>query len=147
MGIQDLAANVDSRLVANQINGPYVAKEDCMIHYLAKAQAQIQSFRTFSIRQVPQSQNKQADALSKIASTSFAHLTKQVLVEVLKEKSIKEQEIMPVVEEDGETWMTPFFEYLHDGVLPADQRNARKLKIKARQYTVIGKVLFRKSFL
>nr|GEU74315.1 hypothetical protein [Tanacetum cinerariifolium] len=43
--------------------------------------------------------NKKADALSKIASTSFAHLTKQVLVEVLKDKLNKEKEILAVVEE------------------------------------------------
>ncbi|GJW93330.1 hypothetical protein Tco_0173002 [Tanacetum coccineum] len=42
------------------------------------------------------SENKQTDALSKIASTSFAYLTKQVLVEVLKEKSISEKEILVV---------------------------------------------------
>ncbi|GJX55189.1 reverse transcriptase domain-containing protein [Tanacetum coccineum] len=39
--------------------------------------------------QVPRSENKKADALSKIASTSFAHLSKQVLVEELNEKSIR----------------------------------------------------------
>ncbi|GJZ18929.1 reverse transcriptase domain-containing protein [Tanacetum coccineum] len=50
---------------------------------------------------VPRSENKKTDALSKIVSTSFAHLTKQVLVEVLKEKSIEEKEIMVVVEEEG----------------------------------------------
>ncbi|GJX37283.1 reverse transcriptase domain-containing protein [Tanacetum coccineum] len=44
----------------------------------------------FSIKQVPRSENKKDDALSKIASTSFAHLSKQVLVEELKEKSINE---------------------------------------------------------
>ncbi|GKE85607.1 reverse transcriptase domain-containing protein [Tanacetum coccineum] len=44
-------------------------------------------------RQVPRGDNKKADALSKIASTSFAHLSKQVLVEILKNKSISEMEI------------------------------------------------------
>ncbi|GJX25708.1 reverse transcriptase domain-containing protein [Tanacetum coccineum] len=41
-------------------------------------------FKAFSIRQIPRSENRKADALSKIASTSFAHLSKQVLVEELK---------------------------------------------------------------
>ena len=147
MGVRDLAAKVDSRLVANQINRSYVAKEEAMIQYLAKAKALIANFRTFSIAQVPRSQNKQADALSKIASTSFAHLAKQVLVEVLKEKSIREKEVMPIVEEEGDTWMTPLSEYLQNGVLPAEERKARKLKIKARQYAIINGALFRKSFL
>ncbi|GKB15266.1 reverse transcriptase domain-containing protein [Tanacetum coccineum] len=53
----------------------------------------IQGFDRFTIRQVPRGDNKKADALSKIASTSFAHLSKQVLVEILKNKSISEMEI------------------------------------------------------
>ncbi|GJU33358.1 reverse transcriptase domain-containing protein [Tanacetum coccineum] len=63
------------------------------------------------LRQVPRSEKK-ADALSKITSTSFAHLSKQVLVKELKEKSISEVEMLAVIEEEGDTWMTPIFEYL-----------------------------------
>ncbi|GJU83719.1 hypothetical protein Tco_1286084 [Tanacetum coccineum] len=65
------------------------------------------------------------DALSKIASMSFAHLSKQVLVEELKEKSISEVEILAVVEEEGDTWMTPIFEYPTEETLPADVKKAR----------------------
>ncbi|GJW61398.1 reverse transcriptase domain-containing protein [Tanacetum coccineum] len=54
------------------------------------------TFRAFSIKQVPRSKNKKADALSKMASTSFAHLSKQVLVEELKEKSVNESEVLAV---------------------------------------------------
>ncbi|GJV14466.1 reverse transcriptase domain-containing protein [Tanacetum coccineum] len=67
----------DSRLVANHVLGEYVAKEDNMIQYLDKTKSLIQSFDRFTIRQVPRGDNKKADALSKIASTSFAHLSKQ----------------------------------------------------------------------
>ena len=77
-----------------------------MIQYLNKVKALAKNFREFSVKQIPRSDNKKADALSKIASTSFAHLNKQVLVEELKEKSINEEEILAVVEEDGDTWMT-----------------------------------------
>ncbi|GKF05716.1 reverse transcriptase domain-containing protein, partial [Tanacetum coccineum] len=91
MGVKNLQANVDSR-----------------------------SFKAFSIKQIPRSENKKADALSKITSTSFAHLSKQVLVEELKEKSISEVEILAVVEEEGHTWMTLLFKYLAEGTLPAE---------------------------
>nr|GEY69401.1 reverse transcriptase domain-containing protein [Tanacetum cinerariifolium] len=37
MGVKNLQANVDSRLVANQVNRTYVAKEADMIRYLKKA--------------------------------------------------------------------------------------------------------------
>nr|GEU75997.1 hypothetical protein [Tanacetum cinerariifolium] len=82
MGIQNLQANMDSKLVANQ----------------------------------------KADALSKTTSTSFAHLSKQVLVEELREKAIDEKEILAAVEEEGYTWMTPVYEYLTEGILPEEKR-------------------------
>ncbi|GJZ66006.1 zinc knuckle CX2CX4HX4C containing protein [Tanacetum coccineum] len=90
------ALSIDSKLVANQVLGTYVAKEENMIKYLEKAKSLVSGFANFSISQVPRSKNKKADALSKIASTSFAHLSKQVLVEVLKEKSIQEKEVATV---------------------------------------------------
>ncbi|GJS75290.1 reverse transcriptase domain-containing protein [Tanacetum coccineum] len=78
MGIKNLQANVDSRLVANQVNGSYIAKESGM-----------------------------------------------VLVEELKEKSINEEEILDIVEEEGNTWMTPIQEYLTKEILPEDKKKAR----------------------
>ncbi|GJW62491.1 reverse transcriptase domain-containing protein [Tanacetum coccineum] len=83
MGVKNLQANVDSRLVANQVNGTYVAKETDMVRYLDKVKTLTSSFKSFPIKQVPRSENKKPDALSKIASTSFARLSKQVLVEEL----------------------------------------------------------------
>nr|GEW67314.1 reverse transcriptase domain-containing protein [Tanacetum cinerariifolium] len=71
-----------------------------MIKYLEIVKGLVSGFTTFSISQMPRSKNKKADALGKIASTSFAHLSKQVLVEVLENKSIKEKEVAAVIEED-----------------------------------------------
>ncbi|GJU54534.1 reverse transcriptase domain-containing protein [Tanacetum coccineum] len=107
MGVKNLQANVDSLLVANQVNGSYVAKESGMVQYLEKVKTLPNNFKEFSNKQVPRSENKKADALSKIASTSFAHLSKQVLVEELKEKSIHEKEVLAIVEEEEQTWMKP----------------------------------------
>nr|GEU88642.1 reverse transcriptase domain-containing protein [Tanacetum cinerariifolium] len=55
--------------------------------------------------QVPRSKNKKADTLCKIASTSFAHLSKHVLVEVLENKSIRGKEVTAVIEEEGPTFI------------------------------------------
>nr|GEW11751.1 reverse transcriptase domain-containing protein [Tanacetum cinerariifolium] len=107
MGIKNLQANVDSRLVANQMNGTYVANEVDMIRYLGKVRTITNNFKAFSIRQVPRNENKKADALSKIASTSFAHL---------------------IVEEERDTWMSLIFKYLEEGTLPADMKKARAIR-------------------
>ncbi|GJU57477.1 reverse transcriptase domain-containing protein [Tanacetum coccineum] len=147
IGVQNLEVNVDSKLVANQVNGTYIAKETDMIKYLEKVKALSSTFRAFSIKQVPRSKNKKADALSKMASTSFAHLSKQVLVEELKEKSMNEREVLAVVEEEGDTWMTPIHEYLTDETLPAERKKARAIKRKSQRFAIINGILYKKSFL
>nr|GEW00656.1 reverse transcriptase domain-containing protein [Tanacetum cinerariifolium] len=147
IGVQNVQVSVDSKLVANQVLGMYVAKEDNMVKYLEIVKSLVSRFTTFSISQVPRSKNKKADALSKIASTSFAHLSKQVLVEVLENKSIKEKEVSTVIEEDGPTWMIQLVDYLKGGVLPGDKKEARKIRLKARQYGLLEEVLYRRSFL
>ncbi|GJT85418.1 reverse transcriptase domain-containing protein, partial [Tanacetum coccineum] len=50
IGVKNLQANVDSRLVANQVNGTYVAKETDMIRYLEKVKTLTSSFKAFSIK-------------------------------------------------------------------------------------------------
>nr|GEY55208.1 hypothetical protein [Tanacetum cinerariifolium] len=52
-----------------------------------------------------------------------------------------------MIEEDGPTWMTQIAVYLKEGVLPGDNKEARKLRLKARQYELMKGVLYRRSFL
>nr|GEZ28815.1 reverse transcriptase domain-containing protein [Tanacetum cinerariifolium] len=125
MGVKNLQANVDSQLVANQVNETYVVKETNMIRYMEKVKGLTNSFKAFFIKQIPK---KKTDALSKIASTSFAHLSKKVLVEELKEKSISTMEVLAIVKEEGDAWMTPIFNYLKDETLPADAKKKRVVK-------------------
>ncbi|GKE73988.1 reverse transcriptase domain-containing protein, partial [Tanacetum coccineum] len=110
MGVRNVHVSVDSNLVANQVPGAYVAKEENMIKYLEKVKS-------------------------------------LVLVEILKEKSIQEKEVMTVVEEDGLTWMTPIIEYLKEGTLPDDKKEASNLRITARQYELWEGVLYRRLLL
>nr|GEX42962.1 reverse transcriptase domain-containing protein [Tanacetum cinerariifolium] len=147
MGVQNLQANVDSKLAANQVNRIYIAKESSMIRYLEKVKNLANTFKEFSIKQIPRGENKKADALSKITSTSFAHLSKQVLVEELREKAIDEKEILAVVEEEGHTWMTLVYEYLMEGILPEEKKKAKTVRRKAGRYAVTNEVLYKKSFL
>ncbi|GJS01640.1 reverse transcriptase domain-containing protein [Tanacetum coccineum] len=111
MGVRNVHVSVDSKLVANQVLGTYVAKEENMVKYLEKAKSLISGFANFSIS--------------------------QVLVEILKEKSIQEEEVATIVEEDGPTWMALIMEYLKNGTLPGDRNEASKLRIKARQYELL----------
>ncbi|GJY88818.1 reverse transcriptase domain-containing protein [Tanacetum coccineum] len=81
------------------------------------------------------------------SSTGLILTSPEVLVEILKEKSIHEEEVATVVEEEGTTYMTPIIEYLKDGTLPGDRKEASKLRIKARQYELLEGILYKRSFL
>ncbi|GKC05659.1 reverse transcriptase domain-containing protein [Tanacetum coccineum] len=47
MGVRNVHVNVDSKLVANQVLGTYVAKEENMVKYLEKAKSLISGFANF----------------------------------------------------------------------------------------------------
>nr|GEW26618.1 reverse transcriptase domain-containing protein [Tanacetum cinerariifolium] len=123
IGVKNLQENIDSWIVANQVNETYIAKELSKIKYLEKVRTLTSTFKEFSIKQVPRGENKKADELSKMASTSFAYISKQVLVEELKEKSIDEKEVLAVVEKEKRTWMNPIHEYTTEEILPEEKRN------------------------
>ncbi|GJQ94458.1 hypothetical protein Tco_0005597 [Tanacetum coccineum] len=78
---------------------------------------------------------------------TFSRLAKEVLVEVLVEKSIIQKEVMNIIKEEGENWMLPVQEYLLFGLLPKDPQKARKLRVKAPQYRIINGNLYRNSYL
>ncbi|GKA14802.1 reverse transcriptase domain-containing protein [Tanacetum coccineum] len=94
-GIKNLQANVDSRLVANQVNTSYIVKELGMIQ------------------------------------------------DELKEKSINELEVLAVVEEEGDTWMTPIYNYLAKEKLHADKKKARAIRryMHAEKRYVVAKAI------
>ncbi|GJY86006.1 reverse transcriptase domain-containing protein [Tanacetum coccineum] len=48
----------------------------------------------------------------------FNHLTKEILVEVLNERSTDAEEVQTIVEEEGENWMTPIIKYLEEEIVP-----------------------------
>lgn len=147
MGVQKIRVYVDSKLVANQINGDYVATNLNMIKYLAKTKGLITGFKKFSIVNIPRARNQKADVLSKLATVAFNHLTKEVLVEILTERSIEKAEVNTVVEEEGNNWMTPIIKCLEEGIWPEDKNEARTLRMKINQYVMEEGVLFKKSYL
>ncbi|GJW58793.1 reverse transcriptase domain-containing protein [Tanacetum coccineum] len=117
--VSHLKVFCDSLLITNHVKGIYEVREDLMKRYLAKTQRLLENFKSFSITQIPHSKSKRADALSKLASSSFVHLTKNVLVNVKPYRSIDAKEVLSIIEM-GTTWMDPIVEYLKDGKLPDD---------------------------
>ncbi|XP_071718863.1 uncharacterized protein [Rutidosis leptorrhynchoides] len=73
MNITKLRAFTDSQLVANQFNGSYEVHDSSMHKYLQLLKELAERFEYFELAQVPRSQNKKADALSKLDALTFSH--------------------------------------------------------------------------
>ncbi|GJQ90645.1 reverse transcriptase domain-containing protein [Tanacetum coccineum] len=89
--------------------------------------------------------NNEAEYEALIAGLKIAE--QMVLVEELKEKSINEAEVLAVVDEEGDTWMTLIYNYLAKEELLADKKKARAIRRKSGRYVVINKVLYMKPYL
>src|ERR1044071_8198016 len=146
MGAQYIEAHVDSMLVANHIDGSYEAREPSMILYLQHTKELMNSFLHCKVTHVRRSQNKPADALSKMASTAFDHMAKDVRVEVLAKPSVPSKQVN-VIQTGKESWITPIMAFLTKGILPSNKAEARKLQHKALHYEVNDGILYRRSYL
>ncbi|GJT36513.1 reverse transcriptase domain-containing protein [Tanacetum coccineum] len=147
IGISNIEVKVDSKLVESQINRSYDASKDSMIKYLAKAKEYASGFKSFSIENIPRNMNQKADVLIKLASVAFNHLTKEVLVEILSERSTEVQEVHSIVEEEWDNWMTPIMRCLEEVVWPKDKNEARCLRAKIGQYAMESEIIFKKGYL
>ncbi|XP_071708186.1 uncharacterized protein [Rutidosis leptorrhynchoides] len=66
---------------------------------------------------------------------------------LMQEKSIDEKSTVAPIEEESPNWMTPLVKFLTEGELPADEKEARKVRMKAPMYALIEGVLYRKFYL
>ncbi|XP_076958711.1 uncharacterized protein LOC143634556 [Bidens hawaiensis] len=117
-----------------------------MASYLAQAKTLMATFATCKVKHIKRSENKQADALSKLAAVGFEHLAKDVRIEVLATPSIMNKEIL-VCSEVEKSWMTSIINYLAKGILPEKKVEARKIRHKALNYTIQENILYRRSYL
>ncbi|XP_021745281.1 uncharacterized protein LOC110711210 [Chenopodium quinoa] len=142
---EHIRLKTDSQLVANKIRGEYEAKKTSMIAYLAKIKIVIEKQKTFEIELIPRSQNTQADALSKLVSSTLTELSRSVYVEVRHERSVDhEPEVYCVAHEPS--WMDPILAYKLQGELPEDRNLASKIKRISLRFIVFRGELLKKSF-
>lgn len=55
-------------------------------------------------------------------------------------------EVMNIVEELKDVWMTPIWEYLKGFVLPKDKAEARRLRYKFARYVIYDEKLYMRVF-
>ena len=111
---EHLCAFSDSQLIVSQVKGEYEACDAAVMAYLTKVKEWSLSFKKFEIEHVPRSENRQADALSKLASSSPDGHLKSIQWEILHQL-ISTPEVVAWVDR-SKTWMNPLEYYLYDGI-------------------------------
>ncbi|XP_076935880.1 uncharacterized protein LOC143602758 [Bidens hawaiensis] len=132
-------------LIAGQINGTYKAKNDVMASDVSQAKDLMLQFSSCKVIHIKGSENKSADALSKLASTNFKHFAKDIRIEILDRTSVPQHQVL-VIQTGVESWMTPIIAYLSSRSLPEGKTVVRKIKHKALNYQMHDGVLYRRSF-
>ena len=141
-----LEVSSDSQLVVKQIEDSYEARGEKMILYLKKVRELLKKFTRVQVKHVPRAENSRADALVKLATASQEDLGKLIPVEHLPEPSvsIEDGEVSPVMSEPS--WIDHIWDYLVDGTLPSDPKEASKLRARSARFTVHRGTLYKRGF-
>ncbi|XP_027099188.1 uncharacterized protein [Coffea arabica] len=145
LGVRSIKVYSDSQLIVNQVWGSYEVKEGTLRKYVAKTRELKGLFEQFALEQIPRSQNKRADALSKLASTSVGILGREIVMEVVRSRAY--EQVSAAVIHVVSSWMDPIVRYLAQGELPPSRIEARKILLKSQRYVLTHGVLYRKSYL
>ena len=112
-----------------------------MAAYLERVRDYFEQLVEYSIEKIPRERNTHADALAKLASTKDGDILESVPVEYLPRPSIVNSDVH-MVSIPKESWANPIINYLKDGALPTDRREAQRLVYKVAQYTLVGEESF-----
>lgn len=90
----EIEAKSDSLLVVSQVNGDFECKEAYMSKYMQLIKEEVKSLKRIVLDQVPRSENHQADALSKLVSSTEGDAPRTVFWEVKSKKSIDQEQVL-----------------------------------------------------
>uniref|UniRef100_A0A2N9ENB8 Uncharacterized protein n=1 Tax=Fagus sylvatica TaxID=28930 RepID=A0A2N9ENB8_FAGSY len=143
-----LTVYCDSQLVVNQISGDYAAKDDKMKIYLVEAKKLLAKFKHVQMEHIGRDLNGHADALAGLASAVAPELRRIISVGVQSLPSVGGDIINEVCSVDqSPSWMSPILAYLKDDILPADRKEADRIRRIAPRYWVSKEGnLYRRSF-
>ena len=106
-----------------------------MILYLQKVRELLKKFVLVQVKHIPRTENSRADALAKLATASQEDLSNTTPVEYLAEPSIDLCEVRVAQIESEPSWMEPIWDYIIDGSLPDDPKEAAKIRTRSARFT------------
>ena len=116
-----------------------------MILYLKKVRELLKNFIRVQVKHVSRAENSRADALEKLATASQEDLGRLIPVEHLPEPSVNiDNEEVSLVKFEP-SWIDPIWDYLIEGTLPSDPKEASKLRTRVVRFTIHQGTLYKRS--
>ena len=137
MEAEQLEVCNDSQLVVKQIEDSYETRGEKMILYLKKVREMLKKFVRVQVRHVPRTKNSRADILHKLATALQEDLDIQVPVKHLMEPSVNVNSDEVLLVMTVSSWMDPIWDYLLNGTLLSDPKEASKLRAKSARFVFL----------
>lgn len=116
-----------------------------MTAYLDKVRMLLEKLEKWQLTYILKEENQHIDVLVKLASTLPAEFVMLARIDVVKLPSKNEGlSVLPIAFCDN--YMDQIIDYLKEEKLPEDKFEARKLRLWATKYVIIGETLYKRGF-
>ena len=132
--------------MVRQIEDTYEAKSETMVLYLQKVRDLLKKFVLVQVKHVPRTENSRADALAKLATALQEDLGRSTPIEYLAEPSINPYSMVVSPVGSVPSWMDPIWDYVNDGTLPNDLKEAAKIRVRSSRFTNHKGSLYKRGF-
>ena len=132
--------------MVRQIEDTYEAKSETMVLYLQKVRDLLKKFVLVQVKHVPRAENSRADPLAKLATALQEDLGRSTPVEYLAEPSIDPYSMVVAPVGSVPSWMDPIWDYINDGTLPDDPKEAAKIRVRSSRFTNYKGSLYKRGF-
>jgi hypothetical protein len=114
--------------------------------YLEKAREMERHFKGYSVQHIPRDDNNEVDKLAKAAARNQEQ-PPDVFFEIIREPSIKDSRPKIVNAVETPDWRAEIMAYLRGHYEPHDELEEKRLKQRARCYTVVNGELYNQESL
>jgi len=145
-GAKTLLIKTDSQVVAGQVEKEYLAHNPELARYLVVVRGLERRFKGFTLQYIPRAENYEADELAKAAANNTL-LPEGTFYQTVAAPAT---ELLPkafrsVLLTDGEDWRHAITDSLKGKTAVDDEALARRMEARARNYTIIGGILYKKG--
>jgi ribonuclease HI len=154
LGVTSCIIRTDSKVVADQVEKDYAAKDPTLMQYLAAIRSLERQFKGFTLQHVDRAKNEETDALAKAAARGEA-LPSDVFYHVIGTPAVRSPEGLQITNDSEghrivnlimtEDWRAPITLFLQGYYHPTDINEAKCLKHRSRDFALIEGQLYKKG--